>query len=116
MTAYEIPNLRFSAEAGAAIARRRFVRLNAQEQAVQAGEGDIVVGVSSNEASKAGEVLEIYDGIVMVEAGAAVTSGTAVMSDVNGCAVPHDGTSTKAIAGYAMTSASAAGELISVKI
>lgn len=113
MPAYEIPNLRFSAEAAGPVARRRFVKINASEQGVQAGAGDAVVGASSQPTTAAGEVLEIYDGIVMVEAGAAVTAGTDVQSDADGKAITKD---TGAKAGYAITSAGAAGELVSVKI
>ena len=112
MAAYEIPNLRFSGEAGGNIARRRFVKVNSSEQVVQAGAGDAVIGASSQPAN-AGEVAEIYDGIVMVEAGAAVQAGTEVEPDDQGRAVPLN---TGKKAGYALTSASAAGELISVKL
>ncbi|NLD21616.1 MAG: DUF2190 family protein [Bacteroidales bacterium] len=112
MAAYEIPNLRFSGEAGGNIARRRFVKVNSSEQIVQAGAGDSVIGVSSQPAS-AGEVAEIYDGIVMVEAGDAIQAGTDVESDDQGRAVPI---SSGRKAGCALTSTSAAGELVSVKL
>ena len=112
MAAYEIPNLRFSGEAGNNIARHRFVKVNDLELVEQAGEGDAVIGVSSQPAD-IGEVVEIYDGIVMVEAGDAVKAGTEVESDEQGRAVPL--VSGKK-AGYALTSASDAGELISVKL
>lgn len=112
MAAYEIPNLRFSGEAGGNVARRRFVKVNSSEQIVHAGAGESVIGVSSQPAN-VGEVAEIYDGIVIVEAGAAIQAGTDVESDDQGRAVPLD---TGRKAGCALTSASAAGELISVKL
>lgn len=112
MAAYEIPNLRFSGEAGDIIYRYRFVKVNDLELIEQAGEGDAVIGVSSQPANE-GEVVEIYDGIVMVEAGGAVKAGTEVEPDELGRAVPLDSGKK---AGYALTSASAEGELISVKL
>jgi uncharacterized protein affecting Mg2+/Co2+ transport len=123
MPAYEIPNLRFSGEAGGVIARRRFVTINAQEQIVQADvQGEHVVGVSSQPNSAAGEVAEIYDGIVMVEAGAALNGGQPVMTDAAGRAIPFvhaadaAGVPTNFKAGYAVTTAAALGELVSVKL
>ena len=56
MAAYEIPNMRFSAEAGAAVERRRFVKINANEKGVKAGAGEAVVGASMVDAAE-GEVL-----------------------------------------------------------
>lgn len=112
MAAYEIPNLRFSAEAGAAVKRRRFVKINANEQGVKAGAGDAVIGASMVDAAK-GEVLEIANGIVMVEAAAAIEAGSEVQSDADGKAIPlGEGT----VAGVAMTNASGSGTLVSVLI
>lgn len=112
MAAYEIPNMRFSAEAGEAVKRRRFVKINTNEQGVQAGAGDAVVGASMVDAAE-GEVLEIANGIVMVEAAAAITAGSEVQSDTDGKAV----TKTTGIAvGIAMTKASSSGALVSVLI
>ena len=112
MAAYEIPNLRFSAEAGAAVARRRFVKINTNEQGVQAGAGEPVVGASMVDAAN-GEVLEIANGIVIVEAAATITAGSEVQSNANGKAIPlNQGT----VAGIAMTNASGDGALVSVLI
>jgi len=112
MAAYEIPNLRFSAEAGAAVARRRFVKINADEQGVQAGAGDAVIGASMVDAAN-GEVLEIANGIIMVEAGAAIVAGSKVQSNADGKAIPVD---QGQVAGIAMTNASSNGVLVSVLI
>ena len=110
LSAYEIPNLRFSGEAGGVIERRRFVTVKADGTVVQATDTSSVVGVSSLPAG-VGEVAEIYDGIVMVEASAAIVAGAKVKSDAAGKAV------TDAAGDFvAITAASAAGELISVKV
>lgn len=113
MAAYEIPNMRFSAEAGAAVERRRFVKINANEQGVRAGAGDAVVGASMVDAAE-GEVLEIANGIIMVEAGAAITAGSEVQSNTDGKAIPA--AVGGVVAGIAMTNASGNGALVSVLI
>lgn len=113
MAAYEIPNMRFSAEAGADVARRRFVKINNKEQGVQAEAGDAVVGASMVDAAN-GEVLEIANGIVIVEAAAEITAGSKVQSDANGKAIPVGQQGT--VAGIAMTKASGSGALVSVLI
>lgn len=112
MAAYEIPNMRFSAEAGAVVERRRFVKINSDEKGVKAGAGEAVIGASIVDAAK-GEVLEIANGIVMVEAGAAITAGSEVQSDANGKAIPLD---QGHVAGIAMTNASGDGSLVAVLI
>ena len=73
MNAYEIPNLRFSVPAGEDVGRRLFVTVASDGNGVVATADGTVIGVSMNEAA-ADEVLEIADGIVMVEAGAAVAA------------------------------------------
>lgn len=112
MTAYEIPNMRFSAEAGADVARRRFVKINTSGKGVQAAAGEVVVGVSMND-PKNGEVLEIADGILMVEAAAAIGAGVQVQSDADGKAILKD---TGIAVGVTLTSATVAGELLTVKL
>lgn len=112
MFAFEIPGQRFSLPAGADIARHRFVSVNANSAGIPATASTPVVGVSMNQA-KADQVLEIADGIVVVEAGGAVTAGAAVKSDAEGKAIAAG---ADAAIGVAITSASAAGELITVKI
>lgn len=116
MYAYEIPNLRFSLPAGGAVARCRFVSV-ANDKAIQATASTQVIGASMNlvtaEEIAAGErIVEIADGIVMVEAAGAITSGAAVYSDANGKAI---GTGNGTVAGVALT-AGAAGDLVAVKI
>lgn len=109
MFAFEIPGLRFSLPAGAAIERHRFVSANANSQGIVATAATPILGVSMNKVA-ADQVLEVADGIVMVEAGGAVTAGVAVASDAEGRAIAGDGVA------IALTSATAAGELITVKI
>lgn len=109
MFAFEIPGQRFSLPAGADVERFRFVSANANSNGVTATATTPIIGVSMNKAD-AGQVLEVADGIVMVEAGAAVTAGVAVASNANGQAIAGEGPAV------ALTAATAAGELITVKL
>ena len=111
MFAFEIPGMRFSLPAGGAVKRHRFVSVNSDSKGTQATATTPIVGVAMNEAA-ANEVLEIADGIVMVEAGAAITAGAAVYADADGKAAA----SGTIQAGIAITGASGAGEIITVKI
>lgn len=112
MHAYEIPGLQFSLPAGVDIARRRFVSINSNSAAIYAAPGAAALGVSMDDA-KAGEVLIISDGILMVDAGAAVTAGQDVEVGANGKAIPN----TSGIGvGVALTSATADGHVITVKL
>lgn len=110
MNAYEIPSLRFSLPAGGAVERHRFVTVDENSNGIQAVADSNIIGASMNKAS-AGQVLEIADGIVMVEAAKTVTAGKLAYSDVNG-KVTDTGT---VVAGTVITSA-AAGEFAAVKI
>ena len=113
MYAFEIPNLRFSMPAGEDIPRHRFVSVNSANGTAIVAEGITpVIGASMNRAEE-GQVLEIADGIVMVEAGfGPIPAGSTLVSDSEGRAIDGEG-SGRAIA---ITSANAAGELIAVKI
>jgi hypothetical protein len=110
MNAYEIPSLRFSLPAGGAVKRHRFVAVDANSNGIQAVADSNIIGASMNETS-AGQVLEIADGIVMVEAAKAVTAGTLAYADADG-KVTDTGT---VVAGIVITSA-VAGGLAAVKI
>lgn len=110
MNAYEIPSLRFSLPAGGAVKRHRFVAVDANSNGIQAVAESNIIGASMNETS-AGQVLEIADGIVMVEAAKAVTAGTLAYADADG-KVTDTGT---VVAGIVITSA-VAGGLAAVKI
>jgi len=112
MSAYEIPGLRFSLNAGADIARRRLISLNSLGQGVQSVAGQASLGSSMND-PKNNEVLTVSRGIVLVEAGGIVAINSEVESNADGKAIVL---STGKSAGVAMTAAAAAGELISVLI
>ena len=109
MFAFEIPGQRFSLPAGAAVERCRFVSVNENSAGITATATTPIVGVSMNKV-KADQVLEVADGIVIVEASAAIAAGVAVASAADGRAVAGEGPA------IALTSASAAGELITVKL
>ena len=68
--------------------------------------------VTADELTKNERIVEIADGLVMVEAGGAVTSGAAVASDANGRAI----TAAEDGIGIAITAATGAGQLITVKL
>ena len=117
MNAYEIPELRFSLPAGGAVAKHRFVSVNSDGNGIQATASTAVIGASMNlvtaeDNTAGGHIVEIADGIVMVEAGAAITAGAAVASDASGKAVAASGSSC----GVAITGATKAGALVAVKI
>lgn len=119
MFAYEIPGLRFSMPADGPVAQRRFVSVF-EGLAYQANGDNPVVGASTNEVTDADFnkhecVVEIADGLVMVEAGGAIEGGVYVKADSDGRAVETTDT-TDMVAGVAITSATAAGELITVKL
>lgn len=116
MHAFEIPGTRFSLPAGGAVVLHRFVAV-ANDAAIQATATTPVVGVSMNEVTateftNGGRIVEIADGIVIVEAGAAITSGAAVAADGEGRAI----TATDASVGVAITGATTAGQLITIKL
>lgn len=111
-SAYEIPSLRFSALAGGTVAIRRFVKLDSAEKGIQATLGSTAIGVSTIDVVL-NEVLEIADGIVIVEAGGAVAVMDSVQSDALGKAIVR---TTGQILGTALTAASGTGILIAVKM
>ena len=117
MFAYEIPGLRYSLPAGGAVAIHRFVSV-ADAKAIQATADTPVVGVSMNEVTaeelaKNERIVEIADGIVMVEAAGAITAGVAVAANAEGKAVAAADAGGIAVA---ITAATGAGEIISVKL
>lgn len=113
MNAYEIPGLRFSLPAGGEVERGRFVSVNSDSTGVQATSTTPIIGASMNKAA-AGEVLEVADGIVMVQAAENITAGAQVYSNDVGQVVATAGEGAS-VAGVAIT-ASAAGGYVAVKI
>lgn len=98
MYAYEIPGLRFSGVAKEDIKRYTFVAPADNGEYTVAAAGKPTVGVAMND-PKAGEVLEIADGIVKVIAGEAITAGNQVKVGTDGkAAVCADGTGAVGIA------------------
>jgi hypothetical protein len=116
LTAYEIPGTQFSLPATTTIGRYRFVSIDAEGKAIQATASTDVIGVSRNEIDPVkypdAQVVDIADGIMMVEAGAAITCGAKVASDANGKAIVATGDT---FVGIAFSDAAAAGTIIAVK-
>ena len=119
LTAYEIPGTQFSLPATTAIGRYRFVSIDSTGQAIQATDTTDVIGVSRNEIDPVkypdNQVVDISDGIMMVEAGEAIECGAKVVSDANGKAVTATATDDTFV-GIAFSSAAAAGTIITVKL
>lgn len=110
MNAFEIPNLRFSLPAGGAVERHRLITVDSNSNGIQAVAATTTfIGASMNKAA-AGEVLEVADGIVMVEAGAAITAGSVVKADANGKAITGETSNAIAI------TTGVVGGLLAVKI
>lgn len=102
--------------AGGTIVANRFVKIGAADNTViqTAATTDNSIGVAA-EAAVSGDAVAVKTaGVVKVEAGAAVTRGVQVMSDSSGRVV--DATATNKVLGIALEAASAAGEIISVKL
>lgn len=120
MHAFEIPGLRYSLPAGGAVARHRFVKVIADSLAVQANADAVVIGASMNavvtdNGVKADQqIVEIADGIVIVEAAGAIVAGDNVASDANGKALKV--TTETNVAGVALTDTTGANEIVTVKI
>lgn len=116
LTAYEIPGSQFSLPATTAIGRYRFVSIDNTGKAIQATASTDVIGVSRNEIDPVkypdAQVVDIADGIMMVEAAEAITCGAKVASDANGKAIVATGDSH---VGIAFSDAAAAGTIIAVK-
>ena len=98
--------------AGTEELHRRYLRADG----TRCGAGDQPLGVCRVSSTAAGDHVPVdTDGIVVVEAGAAITlteGAATVMPDAQGRAIPHTG--TVPAGGWALTAASAAGDLIAV--
>lgn len=117
LTAYEIPGSQFSLPATTAIGRYRFVSIDATGQAIQATASTDVIGVSRNEIDPVkypdAQVVDIADGIMMVEAAEAIPCGSKVVSNADGKAIVATGDT---VVGIAFSDAAAAGTIIAVKL
>lgn len=125
ITAYEIPHFQFTLPTNSTIPRYRFVAVdtvNAGEAVLFDGtDTNVCVGVSRQTNTE--DFYEGYDtypcviadGIMMVEAGAALTAGQKVISNTEGKAIPATGSGTEVIVGVALVPAEAAGVITCVK-
>jgi hypothetical protein len=112
MAAFEIPSLRFSGNANTALARRRFLMATNDDGFGYATPAEYTVGVSMNNPA-INEVVEVADGIVMVEAGDVLTVGMQIQVGSDGKAAPYD---AGIVVGTALTAAGASGELATIKL
>ena len=109
MYAYEIPGMRFSGVAGAAIARYTLVAPKADGTFINTtAESKNVVGVAMND-PKQGEVLEIADGIVKVIASDTIAIGDPVKLAADGKVAKDAGATAKI--GVALTDGKANGQV-----
>lgn len=111
MNAFEIPgHSRFSLDAAAELVNHRFVKVNSDGKAAYATAAtDPIVGVTYGEADTDAPIAIVGDGLVMVEASAAITAGAFVGPTTNGQAVTGGPF-------VAITAAEAAGDLITVDL
>ncbi len=108
--------LGFVAAAGG-VAARRIVKFGVAdgEIATAASAADHAIGVSEKLDAAAGQVADvILDGSAEVVAGGAVAAGASVTADAQGRAVAA--AAGQVAVGFALASASAAGDIIDVKI
>lgn len=114
--AYEIPGFSFplpsAADYRSGNGQFRFVKVTATGKAQQTVAGESAIGVRQNTPNLNEAMTIVGDGIVIVEAGAAVTAGDFVGSDATGRAVTA--AAGQYINGRAMETASGAGILIAV--
>jgi hypothetical protein len=103
--------------AGAAITKRRIVKFGADAGHVipAAAATDALIGISTDIDTAINDPCDVYvdDGIVYVDAGAAIVAGAFVTADTNGKAVASSVTGERII-GMAMTAAAADGDVIEV--
>jgi len=125
MTNYNTSSLsQVTVTAGEAIPIYRFMQLQADgfydvaDDAQGVAQGVSAEAISSAEftAGRTAIAMQLPMGIVKVEAGAAVTRGGAVATDTVGRVIDHTTTAGNYILGWALESASAAGEIIAVQM
>lgn len=114
--AYEIPNLQFTLVSATAIDNYKLISVDANGKAVVATASTPVVGACRGTVVDSEWAISVADGIVIVEAGGAVTAGAAVTSNATGQATAISDPTTELQCGIAITSATAAGDLFTIKI
>ncbi|MFN3328514.1 MAG: DUF2190 family protein [Fervidobacterium pennivorans] len=104
------PLLKISIKASANLENlMRFVGFNGN----YAGAGAAALGVLDAATNQGEQAPVITYGVVLVEAGAAISAGQAIESDAQGRAVPR---TTGVLLGYALDAASGGGEIIRIKL
>jgi hypothetical protein len=110
------PILQKSYVAGSAISPFRLVKLGADDVTVlpSAAATDLLIGVCNEVGPALGERCDlVMVGIAFVEAGAAITRGSAMTSDASGRGIATT-TAGNAVIGRALEAAAAAGDIIRV--
>lgn len=110
--AYEIPGFAFTLETSVEIDNYRLIAVDENGLAKLAGTTDVVVG-GSRDHRLANQLIPVATGIVLAEAGEAITCGAKVMATA-GKAMKH--TEKNEVAGIALTAAGGAGEYIALLI
>lgn len=114
--AYEIPGNQFTLISATAIANYKLIAVDANGQGIVATASTPVVGACRGTVSDAEWAISVADGFVIVEAGGAVAAGSAVASNATGQAIAVTDPSTELTCGIAITPATAAGDLFTIKI
>ena len=111
-----VPGTPGSAEPNNGKAQYRFVKVTGRHQVgLATANTDLVVGVAQNKPQVDGQAVTVaLSGVSNVIAGAAITAGQEISTDATGRAIPKPGTGTPLVLGIAITSATVAGELVSV--
>lgn len=104
-------------EAGADLTERlfRFAKIDTDGRLVTAGNGENAYGIVREGATAGHFATVAVRGLVRVEAGAAITAGTEVMSDGNGRAIPAAGAGN-VVLGVARGAAGDAGVIFPVEL
>jgi hypothetical protein len=95
--------------ATADVLAHRFVRANG----IAATANQRAIGVSELEANNGEPITVLFDGMALIEAGAAVAVNDLVTSDATGRAIPAG---TNPVNGIALDAATAPGKIIRIKV
>ncbi|CAM5520813.1 DUF2190 family protein [Eoetvoesiella caeni] len=111
MSSQKIPLLTLTVIAAGAVSAHRFVTFAGAQLAAAGG---LALGVSTFDAVANDDLGVDVIGTTVVESGAAVAVGDAIVSDASGRAIENPAVGTEAVLGYALDAATAAGEFIEV--
>ena len=120
MNAFEIPAGQFTLNASTAVPWHRFVKVDNNGGATLATKAnDAIVGISYVDAKATQPLSIVGAGLPMVEASEAIAAGDMVVPTTDGKAAkataPTD-TNARTAGFFAITSATAAGDLITIKL